>query len=80
MTPAECMHAAMLAQIGLTENQFKAMDPAAQQKIEDNIREMIKQRAAESSDKRTCKIILVPPLQLGLWRQRHLGRRAGRWE
>src|SRR5882672_1932138 len=53
MTPAERMHAAMLAQMGLTEDQFKAMDPAAQQKIEDKIREMIKQQAAESSDKRT---------------------------
>src|SRR5882672_5474637 len=31
MTPAERMHAAMLAQMGLTEDQFKAMDPAAQQ-------------------------------------------------
>jgi len=29
MTPAERMHAAMLAQMGLTEDQFKAMDPAA---------------------------------------------------
>ena len=53
MTPAERMHAAMLAQMGLTEDQFKAMDPAAQQKVEDKIREMIKQQAAESSDKRT---------------------------
>jgi hypothetical protein len=53
MTPAERMHASMLAQMGITEDQFKAMDPAAQQKIEDKIREMIKQQAAQSSDKRT---------------------------
>jgi hypothetical protein len=53
MTPAERMHAAMLAQMGLTEDQFKAMDPAAQQKIEDKIRDMIRQQAANSSDKRT---------------------------
>ena len=53
MTPAERMHAAMLAQMGITEDEFKAMDPAAQQKIEDKIREMIKQQAAESGDKRT---------------------------
>jgi hypothetical protein len=53
MTPAERMHAAMLAQLGVTEDEFKAMDGAAQQKIEDKIREMIKQQAAESSDKRT---------------------------
>jgi hypothetical protein len=48
MTPAERMHAAMLAQMGITEDEFKAMDGAAQQKIEDKIREMIKQQAAES--------------------------------
>ena len=53
MTPAERMHAQMLAQLGLTEDQFKAMDPAAQQKIEDKIRDMIRQQAANSSDKRT---------------------------
>jgi TPP-dependent pyruvate/acetoin dehydrogenase alpha subunit len=53
MTPAERMHAAMLAQMGITEDEFKSMDPAAQQKIEDKIREMIKQQAAESNDKRT---------------------------
>jgi hypothetical protein len=56
MTPAERMHAAMLAQMGLTEDQFKAMDPAAQQKIEDKIRDMIRQQAANSSDKRTGMI------------------------
>jgi hypothetical protein len=53
MTPAERMHAAMLAQMGITEDEFKAMDGAAQQKIEDKIREMVKQQAAESSNKRT---------------------------
>jgi TPP-dependent pyruvate/acetoin dehydrogenase alpha subunit len=53
MTPAERMHAAMLAQMGVTEDEFKAMDPAAQQKIEEKIREMIKQQAAENGDKRT---------------------------
>jgi hypothetical protein len=53
MTPAERLHAQMLGQLGLTEDQFKAMDPAAQQKIEDKIREMIKQQAENNSDKRT---------------------------
>lgn len=53
MTPAERIHAQMLAQLGLTEDQFKAMSPADQQKIEDKIREMIKQQVANSSDKRT---------------------------
>jgi hypothetical protein len=53
MTPAERMHAQMLAQLGLTEDQFKAMDPAAQQKVEDNIREMVKQQVQNGTDKRT---------------------------
>lgn len=53
MTPAQRMHAAMLAQMGLTEDQFKAMDPAAQQKIEDKIRDMIKQQAEKTNDTRT---------------------------
>jgi hypothetical protein len=56
MTPAERMHAAMLAQMGLTEDQFKAMDPAAQQKIEDKIRDMIRQQAANGGDKRAGMI------------------------
>lgn len=53
MTPADRMHAAMLGQLGLTEEQFKAMDPAAQQKVEDKIRDMIRQQAANSNDQRT---------------------------
>jgi hypothetical protein len=52
MTPAERMHAAMLAQLGITEDQFKAMDSAAQQKITDKIREMIRQQAENGGDKR----------------------------
>jgi TPP-dependent pyruvate/acetoin dehydrogenase alpha subunit len=53
MTPAERMHAQMLSQLGITEDQFKAMDPAAQQKVEDKIRDMIKKHAEDSNDKRT---------------------------
>ncbi len=53
MTPAERMQADMLSQLGLTEDQFKAMTPAEQQKVEDKIRQMIKQQAQESNDKRT---------------------------
>ncbi|MEO8321603.1 MAG: hypothetical protein ABI561_25145 [Bradyrhizobium sp.] len=53
MTPAERMHAQMLSQLGITEDQFKAMDPAAQQKIEEKIRDMIKKHAEDSNDKRT---------------------------
>ncbi|SHM80176.1 hypothetical protein [Bradyrhizobium lablabi] len=53
MTPAERMHAQMLSQLGITEDQFKAIDPAAQQKIEEKIRDMIKKQAENGSDKRT---------------------------
>jgi hypothetical protein len=53
MTPAERLHAQMLAQLGLTEDQFKAMSPADQQKVEDKIREMIKRQVANSADKPT---------------------------
>jgi hypothetical protein len=53
MTPAERMQADMLSQLGLTEDQFKAMTPAEQQKVEDKIRQMIKQQAEQSNDKRT---------------------------
>jgi ABC-type transporter MlaC component len=50
MTPAERLHAQMLGRLGLTEDQFKAMSPADQQKIEDKIREMIKQQVANGTN------------------------------
>jgi len=56
MTPAERLHAQMLAELGLTEDQFKAMSPADQQKIEDKIRDMIKKQVDNSPDKRTGMI------------------------
>ncbi len=56
MTPAQRLHAEMLAKLGLTEDQFKAMSPAAQQKVEDKIRDMIQKQMADSNDKRTGMI------------------------
>jgi hypothetical protein len=56
MTPAKRLHAQMLAELGLTEDQFKAMSPADQQKIEDKIRDMIKKQVDNSPDKRTGMI------------------------
>lgn len=53
MTPAERMHAQMLSQLGITEEQFKQMDPASQQKIEEKVRDMIKKHAEDNSDNRT---------------------------
>ncbi len=56
MTPAERLQAQMLNQLGISEDQFKAMSPAEQQKVMDKIREMIKQQVQNSSDKRTGMI------------------------
>lgn len=53
MTPAQRMHAAMLSQLGISEDQFNAMDPAAQKKVEQKIQQMIQQQAEQSNDKRT---------------------------
>jgi hypothetical protein len=53
MTPAQRMQADMLSQLGLTEDQFKAMSPADQQKVEAKIRDLVKKQADESNDKRT---------------------------
>jgi hypothetical protein len=52
MTPAQRMQADMLSQLGLTEDQFKAMTPAEQQKVEAKIQQMVKQQAQESGEKR----------------------------
>jgi hypothetical protein len=56
MTPAERLQAEMLNQLGITEDQFKAMSPAEQQKVMDKIRELVKQQVQNSSDKRTGMI------------------------
>jgi hypothetical protein len=56
MTPAQRLQAEMLGQLGITEDQFKAMTPAEQQKVMDKVREMIKQQMQGSSDKRTGMI------------------------
>ena len=53
MTPAERLQAEMLNQLGLTEDQFKAMDPADQQKVMDKIRALIKQQAQNGGNPRT---------------------------
>jgi hypothetical protein len=55
-TPAERLHDEMLSQLGLTEQQFKALSPADQQKVEDKIRDMIKKQLASNGDTRTGMI------------------------
>jgi hypothetical protein len=44
MTPAQKMRAAMLAKLGVTEEQLKAMSPEERKKIEDKLKDMIKQQ------------------------------------
>ncbi len=56
MSPAERMFDQMLNKLGLTEDQFKAMSPADQQKVEEKIQQMIKQQVQNSSDKRAGMI------------------------
>jgi nitric oxide reductase activation protein len=52
MTPAQRLHAEMLAKLGLTEDQFKALPPAQQQKVEEQIADMIKKQMANNNDTR----------------------------
>lgn len=56
MTPAQRMQAEMLSQLGLTEDQFKALPPAEQQKVEEKIQQMIKQQLDKTNDTRTGMI------------------------
>jgi hypothetical protein len=53
MTPAQRLQAEMMSQLGITEDQFKAMSPADQAKVMDKIRDMIKQQAQNTGDQRT---------------------------
>lgn len=43
-TPAQRMFNAMLGQVGLTEEEYQAMDPAEQQKVAQKIQEMIERQ------------------------------------
>jgi hypothetical protein len=53
MTPAQRLHAEMLAQFGLTEDQFKALPPAQQQKINEQIAQMIKKQMGDNNNAST---------------------------
>jgi hypothetical protein len=44
LTPAQKMRAAMLAKMGVTEEQMKAMSPEERQKIEDELKKQIKEQ------------------------------------
>jgi TPP-dependent pyruvate/acetoin dehydrogenase alpha subunit len=51
LTPAQKMRAAMLARMGLTEDQIKAMPAEERQKIEDQIKQQIKQQVENDPNK-----------------------------
>ena len=51
MTPAQKMRAMMLAKLGVTEEQVKAMSPEERAKIEQKLKDMIKQQVQNDPDK-----------------------------
>ena len=59
MTPAEKMRAAMLSKLGVTEEQLKAMSPEDRQKIEDQMKDMIKEQVLGADKDQVQKGALV---------------------
>lgn len=51
MTPAEKMRAKMLSQLGLTEDDLKAMSPKEREKVEKKIADMIKKQLGDVAGK-----------------------------
>lgn len=52
MTPAQKMRAMILAKLGVTEEQLKAMSPEDRAKIEQKLKDMIKQQVENDPDKK----------------------------
>jgi hypothetical protein len=59
MTPAEKMRAAMLGKLGVTEEQLKAMSPEERKKVEDKIKDMIKQQVENDPQMKKGSILDV---------------------
>lgn len=57
MSPAEKMRAAMLARLGLKEEDVKAMSAEDRKAVEDKIAKMIKEQVEADPDKRPGKIM-----------------------
>ncbi|ADG09915.1 hypothetical protein [Caulobacter segnis] len=51
-SPAEKMRAMMLAKLGVTEEQLKAMPPEERKKIEDKLKDMVKQQVQNDIGKK----------------------------
>lgn len=52
MTPAERLHAQMLAKLGLTEEQFDKMDPKAKAEVASKVRDEIMKQLQATGDRR----------------------------
>jgi hypothetical protein len=52
MTPAQKMRAMMLAKLGVTEEQLKAMSPEDRKKIEEKLKDMVKQQVQNDPEKK----------------------------
>ncbi len=50
MTPAQKMRAMMLAKLGVTEEQLKAMSPDERAKVEQKLKDMVKQQFEKNAD------------------------------
>lgn len=59
MTPAQKMRAAMLGKLNVTEEQLKAMSPEERKKVEDKIKDMIKQQVENDPKMKTGSILDV---------------------
>lgn len=58
-TPAEKMRAMMLAKLGVTEEQLKAMPPEKRKEIEDKMKEMVKQQVQNDPSKQEKKGLMA---------------------
>jgi hypothetical protein len=58
-TPAQQMRDTILRQLGLTENDLKAMSPQDRAKVEQKIKDLIKQKVEQSTEKKTGVIVDV---------------------
>ena len=59
MSPADRMRAQFLAAHGLTEDDLKNMDPKERQKIEDEIREQIKEALKKDTEKKAGGLVNI---------------------
>jgi hypothetical protein len=59
MTPAQKMRASMLGKLNVTEEQLKAMSPEERKKVEDKIKDLIKQQVENDPKMKTGSILDV---------------------